>query len=254
MKRFIFIVTIILFSFMILGCGGKEQVHKTLKVGMSMDFAPFEFTETKDRSVKGFDVDLMKAIAKEMGCEVSFQNIAFDNLLHTLEIGNVDIVISAVSITEERKNQVAFTKPYYESGLVIAVRDNNENIKSFSDLPSKRVGVAIGTTSAQTFKDQKSITVVELPNLVETFHSLFAGNIDAVVSDRPCVDYYLNTNKGVSVKRLPEILKNEYYAIAVQKDNTKLQNELNTALQRIKDKGIYDSLYAKWFGEKSVTK
>lgn len=250
MKKFLLVTLVLILPFVFLGCGDeKAKNNKTLYVGMSMDFPPFEFTESRDKNVKGFDVDIMRAIGKELGYDIVFNDIGFDDLLNVLEKGNVDAVISAVTITGEREIKVDFTKPYYESGLAIAVRRNNNDIQNFTDLPGKKIAVVVGTTSAVEMREQKSINVIELPTNADAFYSLLSGNVDAVISDKPIIDYYLNTNEGVNIKTLPILFKREYYGIAIRKNNKEFLDSVDDALQKIKDKGVYDNIYEKWFGE-----
>ncbi|MBR3621757.1 MAG: basic amino acid ABC transporter substrate-binding protein [Selenomonadaceae bacterium] len=249
MKKFILAFAVVLLPLMIIaGCSDKAKVQKTIHVATSADYPPFEFTENRDKGLKGFDIDLMRAIGKEMGCEVVFQDMGFDDLLGTLEKGNVDIVISAMSINDERKARVNFSDSYYESGMAIAVRRDNTDIKDFTELPGHRVAVAVGTTSAFEMKELQSIEIIELPNATDAFHALLSGHADAVVSDKPVVDYFLNTNDGINIKVLPTLLKKERFGIAVSKKNDELSKKINDALQKIRDKGIYDKIYAKWFG------
>ncbi|MBO6178640.1 MAG: basic amino acid ABC transporter substrate-binding protein [Selenomonadaceae bacterium] len=253
MKKFIPIFVIFLLPLMMVaGCSNQADVKKTLHVGISADYPPFEFTENREKGLKGFDIDLMRAIGKEMGYEVVFQDMGFDDLLGTLEKGNVDMVISAMSINEERKARVNFSDSYYESGMAIAVRRDNADIKSFTDLPGHRIAVALGTTSAFEMRELKSIELIELPNAQDAFHSLLSGYADAVVSDKPVVDYFLNTNDGINVKTLPTLLKKERFGIAVGKKNNELKGKIDDALQKIKEKGIYDKIYVKWFGNEGV--
>ena len=249
MKKFVLALTIFILPLMIMtGCGEQTKVKKTLHVGTSADYPPFEFMENREKGMKGFDIDLMRAIGKELGVEVVFQDIGFDDLLDTLEKGNVDVVISAVSINDERSARVSFSEHYYESGMAIAVRRDNTDIKDFTGLPGHRAAVALGTTSAAEMRELQSVETLELPNATDAFHALLSGHVDAVVSDKPVIDYYLNTNDVINVKALPTLFKREYFGIAVRKGDDELLKNINGALQKIKDKGIYDKIYAKWFG------
>jgi len=248
MKKFLFVLLILTLPITLLACSPEEKkTKKTINVGMHMDFVPFEFTENGEHNVKGFDVDVMKAIGNELGYEITFLDYSYDDLFDVLEKGNIDAVISAVSITDERKERMSFTEPYFESGLVVAVRADNSDIKGFTDLPGKRVAVAVGTTGAITVREQKSLDVLELRTAEDTFSALLAGKVDAVVNDKPMIYYYLNTHKDANIKVLPEIYQNEYYGIAVKKDNKELLDKLNDALKKIKEKGVYDKIYEKWF-------
>ena len=249
MKKFLLALMIFILPIMFIsGCGEQKTVKKTIHVGTSADFPPFEFTANREKGIQGFDIDLMRAIGKELGYEVTFQDIGFDDLVSTLEKGNVDAVISAVSITNERLASVNFSEPYYESGLAIAVRRDNDDIRDFTDLPGHKIAVAAGTTSALEMRELKSVQTTELPSATDAFHALLSGNAEAVVSDRPVIDYYLITNEGVNIKAIRSLYKKEYYGIATRKENDELLNKINEALVKLKEKGIYDKIYSKWFG------
>jgi len=108
------------------GCGDQKKDgasgEKILRVGCNADFAPFEFQGEDSKEYTGFDMDLIRAIGKEMGYKVDIQNVNFDGLIPSMEAGNIDVIISGMTINDERKNKVLFSKPYYQSGLTIVVR------------------------------------------------------------------------------------------------------------------------------------
>jgi len=114
---------------------------KVLRVGTNADFAPFEFQDVSGKEYQGFDMDLIRAIAKEMGYQADIQNINFDGLIPAMESGNLDVIISGMSINDERKQKVDFSEPYYKSGLTIVVKKDNTAINKFNDLAGKKVAV-----------------------------------------------------------------------------------------------------------------
>ncbi|MDQ0204552.1 basic amino acid ABC transporter substrate-binding protein [Pectinatus haikarae] len=259
MKKILFLCMTALMSVAMLtaGCGdnaadrdssSSSSTAKTLKIGSSADFAPFEFQGADSNEYQGFDMDLIRAIGKEMGTDVEINNIAFDGLIPALQSGNIDIAISGMSITDERKQQVGFSDPYYDSGLTIAVKADNNDINSFADLKGKKIAVQIGTTGAEEAKKIPDAQVKEMNSSADTFLELKAGNVDAVVNDKPVNDYYMVKNSDNTVKRVGEKLTSESYGIAVKKDNTKLVGELNAALKKLKENGEYNKIYKKWFG------
>ncbi len=240
------------------GCGssnnaassGSGSGAKVLKVGSSVDFAPFEFQDEGQKEYQGFDMDLIRAIGKEMGYDVEIQNLGFDGLIPALQGKNIDAIISGMSINDERKQNVLFSDPYYQSGLTMVVRDNETAIKSFQDLKGKKVAVQIGTTSADEVKKIDGVEIKELNTPADCFMELKAGGVDAVVNDRPVNDYYITKNNAQGVKALEEKLTAEDYGIAIGKDNKELQQKVNDALKKLKENGEYDKIFAKWFGEK----
>ena len=259
MKKVLALVAACAFAVLAMaGCGssnnaassGSGSGAKVLKVGSSIDFAPFEFQDEGQKEYQGFDMDLIRSIGKEMGYDVEIQNLGFDGLIPALQGKNIDAIISGMSINDERKQNVLFSDPYYRSGLTMVVRDNETAIKSFQDLKGKKVAVQIGTTSADEVKKIDGVEIKELNTPADCFMELKAGGVDAVVNDRPVNDYYITKNNAQGVKALEEKLTAEDYGIAIGKDNKELQQKVNDALKKLKENGEYDKIFAKWFGEK----
>jgi len=245
------IVGVLILSFGLVGCGKKEAATaKVLKVGSEASFAPFEFQEEGSKEYAGFDMDLIRAIGKQMGYEVQIQNMGFDGLIPGLESNTVDVAISAMTITEERSKKISFSKPYYKSGLTVVVKSDNTAIKSFADLDGKKIAVQIGTTGADEAKKAKNATVREFNNAPDSFMELKAGGVDAVVNDKPVNDYYIAKTGGKDAKQIGEPLTSEEYGIAVAKKNTELTEKINKALDELKANGEYDKIYMKWFNKK----
>ena len=259
MKKVLALVAACAFAVLAMaGCGssnnaassGSGSGAKVLKVGSSIDFAPFEFQDEGQKEYQGFDMDLIRAIGKEMGYDVEIQNLGFDGLIPALQGKNIDAIISGMSINDERKQNVLFSDPYYQSGLTMVVRDNETAIKSFQDLKGKKVAVQIGTTSADEVKKIDGVEIKELNTPADCFMELKAGGVDAGGNDRPVNDYYITKNNAQGVKALEEKLTAEDYGIAIGKDNKELQQKVNDALKKLKENGEYDKIFAKWFGEK----
>ena len=252
MKKMLSVLALAAFaSLTIVGCGttggGNEPL---LKVGSSVDFAPFEFHDETNKEYQGFDMDLIRAVAKEIGMKPEIRNIAFDELIPALQEKDIDIVVSCMTINDERKAKVLFSDPYYESGLTVIVRDGEEGIRSFADLAGKKVAVQSGTTSADVVRKVDVAELKELNTPADCFMELKALGVDAVVNDRPVNDYYISKNGAVGVKELPEKITSESYGMAMAKDNNELREKVNDALKKLKDNGEYQRIYEKWFGNK----
>ena len=255
MRKFVAAVAVSAAAILTLtGCGGDNASNGTanhankLRVGSTIDFAPFEFQDETQKEYQGFDMDLIRAIGKEMGKEVEINNIGFDGLIPALEAKNVDVIISGMTITEERKGKVAFSDPYYQSGLTIVVTDSNEDIKTFKDLEGKKIAVQIGTTSSTEAKKIANAEVKEYNTPADCFMELKTGGADAVINDRPVNDYAIQKDAITGLKTLPDILTAEDYGIAIAKDNVEVQNLINDGLKKVKENGEYDKIFAKWFG------
>lgn len=238
------------------GCGqqpakpAEQPKPQVLKIGSDTAFAPFEFQDEKTKEYVGFDMDLIKAIAKQMGAEVQVQGMGFDGLIPALEGGQIDASISAMTITPERAQKVNFSKPYYKSGLSVVVKADNNTIKGFKDLDGKRIAVQIGTTGADEAKKIKDSKIREFNTAPEAFIELKAGGVDAVVNDLPVNEYYIAQAGGKDAKLVGEPLTSEEYGIATSKKNTELADKINKALDELKKNGEYEKIYVKWFGKK----
>ena len=237
------------------GCGNSgskdaAQQKKELIVGTEPSFAPFEFPDGKDGEITGFDMDLIKAIGKKMGYEkVTIKGMGFDALIPAMNAGNIDVIISGMSITDARKKQVLFTDPYYESGLMVIVKKDNNEIKSFDDLKGKRIGVQLGTTGAQEAEKIEGAKVTNFDTSDLACIELKNGNVDAVISDLPVLQYFLKQKGSSYAKAVGTPKKGDFYGIAAPKDKKDLVDGMNKALKELKDSGEYKKIYTKWFGE-----
>ncbi len=239
-------------AFALVGCGDSNDKANTKKivVGSETTFPPFEFDE--NGKTVGFDMDVIRAIGDVQGYEVEIKYQAFDSLITALQAGHLDCAISAMSITPERLKAVDFTEPYYNAGLIIAVRSDDDSIVVLDDLKGKGISAQIGTIgadAAQSVKDKDPKTEVKTFQTVgEAFMELEKGGVDAVVNDFPVTDNYIKTTAKGKVKTVGEIFSaDDQYGIAVKKGNTAMLNMLNEGLAKIKENGTYDEIHAKWF-------
>lgn len=263
--RLLLVAVLILGLMAVVGCA-KEEAADTEKgqpeanepaitklvVASETTYPPFEMVE--NGKYVGFDMDLIQAIGEEMGCEIEIQSMGFDALIPALKANTVDATISAQSITEERLQVIDFSDPYFDAGLIVAVRTDNNNIKSYDDLAGKTLAAEVGTTGAmwsEKLKEEDPNTEVKIFDGVgEAFMELEKGSADAVINDLPVTAYYIKTTGKDKVKMVGELFSaDEQYGIGVKKGNTEVLNFINEGLKRIKDNGKYDEIYQKWFGE-----
>ncbi len=247
----LFIIGLFIVSFGLVGCSKQAaKPAKILKVGSEATFAPFEFQDENTKEYVGFDIDLIKAIGKQMGYEVQIQNMGFDGLIPALEANNIDIAISGMTITEERAKKVSFSKSYYKSGLTMVVKKDNTSITSFKDLEGKKIAVQIGTTGADEAKKVKNAQIREFNSAPEAFLELKAGGVDVVVNDKPVNEYYIAKTSGNDAKSVGEPLTAEDYGMAASGKNKELIAQVDKALDELKKNGEYEKIYVKWFGKK----
>jgi polar amino acid transport system substrate-binding protein len=254
-KMALFLVVSVFLTMALAGCGQKAagtDKAKVLRVGAETTFPPFEFQDGKSKEYVGFDMDLARAIGKQMGYQVKIVSMGFDGLIPALQAHSIDMIASAMTITNERAKEVTFSNPYYTSGLSIVVKKDNNTIHNFKDLEGKRIAVQIGTTSADAAKKIKGAKVHEFNSTSEAYMELKAGGVDAVINDLPVNQYYIAKSGDKTVKLLKVVQDAEEYGMAVAKDNTKLAAKVNAALAELKKNGEYNKIYEKWFGKKPV--
>jgi len=256
LKIVVLLVACFLLSIVFVGCGDNDSKttvgnanNTALRVATSIDFPPFEFSSERHKGYQGFDMDLIRAIGEEMGRDVVIEAYDFDKLLSVLQTKQADVIIAALSISEERRKVVRFSKPYYHSGLSLVVRYDNQNIRSFTDLRGKRVAVQSGSTAIDELKKIGDVTIKEFTNQPDIFMELSIGGVDAIVNDRPVNDFYIHNYGMAGVKSLDDMLTREEYGIAVRKDNVELMQQIDAALKKLHTNGKYAQIYTKWFGK-----
>ena len=247
MKKILLLVLVSVLSLVMLFFFFKsETVDDTLIVGTNAEFPPFEYIE--QGNIVGFDVDLINEISKIIGKKVEFKNMAFDSLLIAMQAGKINCIISGMTATDERRQYVNFSEPYFVSKQAVIVPEDSD-IQKFEDLKGKKIGVVIGYTGdmvvTDMYKDTSSITRYEATGQV--IMALTAGKVDATVLDMEPAKKYVANNKGIKV--LDTALAEEEYSIALPKDNTALLEEINKALKTLKENGTYDKIYAKYFNK-----
>ena len=216
-------------------------------VGTNASFPPFEYVE--EGEIVGFDIDLVKEIAELQGFEVEFRDISFDSLIPGLASGSLDIVAAGMTITEARKEVVAFSDPYYSANQSVLVHEESEEDLTvlFGD---NDIGVQTGTTGDTWVREKlidRDILTGELRNYdsyVFVIRDLANQNIDAAVLDKPVAETYSKNNP---VKVVAELITGEEYGIAVGKNNQELQEEINAGLAKVIENGTMDQLIEKYF-------
>ena len=232
--------------------GGGAVAGETVVVGTNAEFPPFEFRD-KDNEIIGFDVDLVKAIAREAGFEVRFVNHAFDTLITSLAGGRIQLIAAGLTITDERKELIDFSAPYYSSALVMVVREGTEGIERIGDIVDRRVAVQLGTTGAAKVEEVMTSPKRQLRQFRlyrEAFAELTRGNADVVVVDLPVALNYMRHVPGLTIAGEP--MDEDLFGLGVAKDNPALRDKVNRGLARIRESGEYDRLVEKWFGEESA--
>jgi len=228
-----------------IGKNTSEQMP-TYIVGTEAQFPPFEIVDSQGKVI-GFDVDLMNAIAEDQGFKVKYVDQDFAGLIPALQTGNIDIIASGMTITDERAKEVNFSEPYITAGLALAVTVDNENIKSVDDLIGKTVAVQTGSTGFMKAEELKKAGIVteikDFAHVNEAIEELKIGGADAMINDLPVTNAFIAAQPGV-IKIVGEPLNSESYGFAVRSGNTELIKKINTGLKNVKASGKYDELLA----------
>jgi polar amino acid transport system substrate-binding protein len=220
----------------------------TLTVCSDVPYAPFEdFDKSSETGFKGFDVDVISHIAKDLDLKLAIKDSDFDALQSGLLLnsGQCDLGASAMTITDERKQRLNFSDPYYDSKQSLLVPVGSD-IKSIADLAGKTLGVQKGTTgetyAQENVKGAKKI--VSMKDDGTEFQALKAGTVDALLQDLPVNLEHTKDGKYTIVEQYDT---NEQYGFAMKKDNTALLDAVNESLQKMKDDGSYQQIYDTYF-------
>ncbi len=223
---------------------------KVYVVGTDAAYAPFESQNEKGEIV-GFDVEVVQAAAKKAGVEIKFVNTPWEGIFNALGQGDRDMVVSAVTITEERKGTMDFSDPYFDAQQLIAVKQGSK-IAKFADLKKLKVGVQTGTTGDEAVSKLLGKTSTAIKRFESTplaLKELEAGGVDAVVADNGVIIHYVANNPGGKFKTVADKeFVPEQYGIAFKKGNSELQGKMNKGLAEIRADGSYDAIFIKYFG------
>jgi polar amino acid transport system substrate-binding protein len=223
---------------------------KVYVVGTDAAYAPFE-SENPQKEIVGFDIDVVKAVAQKAGIEVKFVNTPWEGIFNTLQQGDRDLLVSAITITDERKQTMDFSNPYFDAQQLIAVKANSK-VTKFDELKKLKVGVQTGTTGDEVVTKLQGKTSANIKRFESTplaLKELESGGVDAVVADNGVIINYVANNSGSKFKTVADkAFQNEQYGIAVKKGNADLLGKINKGLADIKADGTYDKIYAQYFG------
>ena len=222
-------------------------------VGTDAAYAPFESQNEKGEIV-GFDIDVVRAVASKAGIQVKFVNTPWEGIFNALNQGDRDILVSAITITDARKQTMDFSSPYFDAVQLIAVKADSK-VAKFDDLKTLKVGVQTGTTGDEAvskLQGKSSPNIKRFESTPLALKELESGGIDAVVADNGVVINYVANNVGSKFKTVSDTsFAPEQYGLAVKKGNFELLSKLNQGLAGIKADGTYDTLFKKYFGTSS---
>ena len=250
-KRIISALLCSVFFFMLLGLPGISAEKELYINGIDADYPPHAYVDEKGNPA-GFDVEALDWIAEEMGFEVTHQPTAWDGIVSSLLAKKIDMVFSGMSITEERKEKVNFTMPYWSIDQAISVRNDSDLNAIEIFMGDYTVGTQRGCTAAMWIEDNlinQDLFPKDSLKLYEGFslavQDLLNGRVDAAMMDDVMVEDAIR--KGMDIKVIGTIKTGEEYGVAVRKEDTELLELLNEGINRIMNSPKWDELKAKYF-------
>ena len=237
-------------AIMLFGFASCSKSSNEFVLGLDDSFPPMGFRDDNNEIV-GYDIDLAKEVAKRLGLKFRAQPISWSAKEQEINTGKIDCIWNGLSITPERLEALAFTKPYLNNAQVVIVRADS-GIKSLSDMSGKVLGVQAGSSAGDAVDEVPSFKnslkqIVDFSDNIMALNDLEIGGLDGVAMDSVVAEYSLKiTGKNFII--LSESLAPEQYGIAFKKDNTELRDKVQKALEDMAADGTVAKISKKWFG------
>ena len=235
-SNILFFLVIILF----ISCKKNDNI---LKVALDPKYPPMEYY--KNEKIVGFDVDLINLIASKLNKKIQIIDVPFDTIFSMLKKNQVNLIISSITVTNERKQQVDFSDPYFYDKTVLIVRNDYNEIKTLEDLENKKIGTRLGTIQDDYANSIKNIINYKYEKIDTAIIDLIAEEIDAILVDESIASDLISNNKECKLVNDISFLSSPF-AIGVNKDNKELLIQINKILKEIKENGKLDKLKKKW--------
>ncbi|WP_434777011.1 basic amino acid ABC transporter substrate-binding protein [Neisseria sp. Ec49-e6-T10] len=240
------------------GASEPTATNTTIEFKAATDaaYAPFEFQDT-DGKLTGFSIEVLEAAGQKAGFNIKMVQKSWEGIFNSLDQGDIDIVAASVTITDERKQTMDFSDPYFEATQLIAIKDDNTSVHSFNDLKDKTVSVQNGTTGdivIQKLQGKTSTNIKRFESMPLALKEVAAGGVEASIGDFGVMENFVKNNPDIHLKTMMDnTFEKEFYGFAVKKGRPDLVAKINEGLKIIHDDGTYDEIYKKYFGEKKAT-
>lgn len=228
--------------------GGDTDGGLHLVVATDATWPPMEYVDENSKEIIGFDIDLMNAVADAGGFTVEFKNTAWDGIFAGLAAGKYDAIISSVTITDERKKEMDFSKAYINAGQILVVQSSLKGVSVLADMEGMTVAAQIGTTGSFEIEKVEGVGIKTYDEIGLAFEDLVNGRIDGVVADTPvAADFALQSEsyKG-KLKIVGDPFTEEYYGVCIQKGNTEVLDAVNAGLDKVLGTAKYENIEKKW--------
>lgn len=239
MKKIITLVLAMAMLFAFAGCQSatNEPAGEKIVFGTNAEFPPFEFVTANGvlGEYDGIDMAIVKQIGEDIGAEIVIENMEFDSLIMALANGQIDASISGMTITEERKETVDFSIPYYKATQVMIVKEDSDIAKA-ADMEGKKI-VAIQGYTGEICVQEMGYEYEAFKKGTEAVMELANGKCDVVVIDSATAESYIKDTEGLKIVEDAEAFPVEEYGIAVKKGNTELLNKINASIEKMLEEG-----------------
>ncbi|MDQ0087694.1 polar amino acid transport system substrate-binding protein [Paenibacillus anaericanus] len=253
MKKWgILIICLVAATSILAACGSNKDTNgdkKTLTIGMSADFPPYEFhikNESGADEIVGFDVEIAKEIAKDMGAELVIKDMIFDSLLNELSSGRVDLVISGLSPDPKRAKQIDMSQIYYNAEQsVVTLTENKEKYATMESLEGLKIGVQKSSIQEDIAKGIAGAKITSLAKISDIIMQLTSNRVDAAIIEGPVAAAFVKNVEGIVITDAKPVTEDEGYVIGVKKGNKELLDQVNTTLDRLIKDGSIDKFVAE---------
>ncbi len=253
MSKFVRPAAIALTALVVAAVAPVSSHADTLRVGMSGGYFPFTFVE-QDK-LKGFEVDFMNAVGKEIGADIDFETMNFSGLIGALQSGRIDTVANQITITPERKEKFVFTQPYVYDGAQVVTRKGNDEITGVELLKGHSVAVNLGSNFEDLLKQLPYADQIDIRTYESNLEQDTAlGRVDAFVMDRVSASQVIK-EKGLPLELAGKPFSTIENALPFRDDEEgrKLRDRVNKAITTLKENGTLSEISRKWLGN-DVTK
>lgn len=249
MKRTVRImVALMVVAAMLAGCGsgggalGAVKKAGKLVIGTSADYPPFESLD-ESNNIVGFDIDLAREVAKELGVELEIKNMQFDGLIPALTGKQFDILVAGLTITDERKESVDFSQPYMSGGNAVVIHQDSSGMTTLDDLKGKSIAVQLGSAQESIAQKVEGANVKSFPLYTDAAQTVANKQADAMIVHSVVAKAFAANMPLKIVAELDPVDT----GMAFHQDSDDLREAVDKALAKIKSDGRMDQLVAKWF-------
>ncbi|WP_410768650.1 transporter substrate-binding domain-containing protein [Fontibacillus sp. BL9] len=226
------------------GAADNGAASKKLIIGTSADFPPYEFkikNEKGDNEIVGFDIEIAKEIAKDLGAELEIKDMQFDSLLNELESGRVDLVISGLSPKPERAEQIDMSQIYYKAEQsIVSLTENKDKYATMESLEGLKIGVQKGSIQEDMAKTVPNAKLTSLGKINDIIMQLKSGRVDVAIIEGPVAESFVKNVEGLSITDAKPVTEDEGYVVGVKKGNKEMLDQVNATLDRLLSDGSID--------------